>query len=293
MKHAVLLIAAWAGIGLAEAQVWCPPGAQWWYSLNGVGGATGYVHVQYAADTLIDGQASKKLTAHAIGIDQSTMIPFDFFYPALYTAQIGDIVALYADGVFDTLFHYQALPGDEWMAVGGLPPETNYTVADTGSMVVSGQSLHWWAVDIGNNPNLTSDTLVERLGGLQEFLDPSAILGTTDPEIWALRCYSDMDISYTAPNAPACDFILGLGSHGAEAVAKVFPNPGRDWIQIAHPSSHTLRGSIVDVNGRTLFTGDVSKHDRLNVTFLAPGYYMLRLSDRHGAILGLAPFIKE
>lgn len=253
MKHAVFSFVFAVTLCSVQAQVWCPPGATWWYDYDHIAGGTGYAQVTYVADTVISGVSAQKLTAHVSGYDQAFNQPIEQELDPLYTALIGEVVSLWTGSEFDTLFRYQAVPGDHWLPAGNASPGTMYTVLDTGSRAIDGTELHWWAMDLGPNMNVTTDTIYERMGGLRVFLRPEVILGVTDPEIWDLRCYEDESLSYTSGTAPACDFVTALPDGALEIGMAILPNPATDRFTLSAPagSSYVVR----DLTGRLVAEG--------------------------------------
>lgn len=278
----------------SSAQVWCPPGAEWWYEHWGIfGNQLGYVHLVYGGDTLVDGESCQRLDAYATGYDFLANMPYYFQWAPLVTRDSAGTVYLRSGADWTLLFDFNAPIGGEWPFPWGFPASTAQ-VADTGHIVVAGQALRYSVISLDPpvNGSFASDTIFERMGYKSMFMDPSRTFNG-DGDVLGLRCYSDAEVSYSTYISPACDFILGIEPIGPHLTLGVFPNPATNWIQIACALSPEVIASIIDVNGRTLFTFDVTTRDRLSIGYLAPGLYMLRLSDRHGAILGRAPFIKE
>lgn len=275
---------------MGQAQVWCPPGATWWYDYHTNVGGTGYAQVAYVGDTVIAGMNSQKLSGHVVGYDQYLQQPIDYNLTPLYTALVGEVVALWDGTAFDTLFRYQAVPGDQWLPTGNSTDGTIFTVTDTGSMSVDGIGLRWWAVDLGSNMNVTIDTIFERLGGLHVFLRPSVILDVTDPVIWDLRCYTDQDINYTTGIVPACDFILAIEPNGSPPRLALFPNPASSSATLVwkDPGGQPLGSANLDfLNAQ----GSIVRNDSLDLSGgktlielhgLPPGLFTLRLKDPQG-----------
>lgn len=257
MKRSSVLLLVLAP-SLCLAQVWCPSEANWWYEMNTVAGGTGYIHAAYVADTVIEGQSAQKLTLRAVGYDQVNQIGIDHYYPPLYTALFNDVVSCWTTNGYDTLFNYGAVPGDHWNISGDLPQVVACTVTDTGTTTISGLPLRWWAVEFSDNPHLTSDTIIERVGNLKVFLDPSMVLGVTDPEVWGLRCYADQDISYNTGLASNCDLVLGL------------PRPGTEEDMMIRVDEMAWRITL-EVSSRTVITIADSKGTLVYQTLMAPG----------------------
>ncbi|MFZ1691695.1 MAG: T9SS type A sorting domain-containing protein [Flavobacteriales bacterium] len=263
---------------MATAQTWCPPGATWWYDYYTNTGGIGYAQATFVADTLVAGVSAHKITAHVEGIDQSNQQPISYDLPPLFTAMSGDAVMLWTGSSFDTLFHYGAAPGDQWVPAG---TGALYTVLDTGTTLIDGQPLRWWAVDIGGFFDVSADTIFERMGGLHVFLRPAVILAVTDPEIWGLRCYQDSQLDYSANNAPACNFILALNEHAKSPGIALFPNPGSHGFEVL--SSHALGSvSVRDISGRAVLSRTTGNMSHVNASAWLPGCYVVEVEYESG-----------
>ncbi len=59
----------------------------------------------------------------------------------------------------------------------------------------------------------------------------------------------------------------------------VFPNPATDYIQVELANSDMYTVSIVDINGRTLRSGEELQANRIDVSRLATGTYVLQLKS--------------
>jgi hypothetical protein len=226
MNRTQLLVVLWSAASISSAQTWCPPDAQWWYRYDNISGGTGYVHVAYVNDTVIGGIPAQELSAHVVGYDQFNQVPFDHFWPPVYTAVIDDVVSVWTPNGFDTLFHYNAVPGDGWYSPNSTWMYNWFSITDTGTYVIDGVPLRWWSFDLGVF-NEYADTIVDRMGALNLFVNPGMVLSVTDPEVHELRCYQDQDIEYSTGTAPSCEYVLGIPDELAGRPGmRLWPNPG-------------------------------------------------------------------
>lgn len=278
---------------VSPAQSWCPAGATWWYDYSTFTGGTGYVQASYVADTVVAGMDAKKIAAHVEGYDQYLQQPISYDLQPIITAYNGDAVTIWTGTTYDTLFWFGATPGDQWAAGGIQQTGTIYTVTDTGSVTVDGLDLRWWAVDLGDNWNVTSDTIYERIGGLHVFLRPAVILAVTDPEIWDLRCYHDESISVSTGVSPECDFILGMNYLTADQPFHVYPDPCSSLVYFPRLLPRTAFVEVSDASGRLVSREPFPCCGPFNVSRLRPGAYCLRLMDVKGAVVASARFIKD
>ncbi len=99
----------------------------------------------------------------------------------------------------------------------------------------------------------------------------------------AYGCTDTSDI-YTVSNVTAID-----GPDRIPAQIAVYPNPAKDhvWIKSPVPVSATLSG----IEGRVLIRED--KAGLLSLSGLAPGIYLLQISDRTGRILKTDKIVKQ
>lgn len=273
MKHSVLLIAIWAGIGLAEAQVWCPPGATWyhdWFTLT----ETGFVHSVYGSDTLINGAPTQKLVATKHVYDFISQAYVVQPLPSLFTTVDQSLVSVWTMNGFDTLYWFSAVPGDSWQAPLAFDP-VDVLVVDTGTAVVDAVALHYLLVEY--QPGGWSDTLYERIGSTRVFMDASYSLGIDAP-IGDLRCYQDQDLEYSAGNMPACDFILGSPDQTQLPNVLVFPSPGSDVFYI-----EASIGSVIEVTDavgrRVAKVSDSVNHQSIQAEAWAPGFYTVSITN--------------
>ncbi|HET6224840.1 MAG TPA: hypothetical protein VFF27_01080, partial [Bacteroidia bacterium] len=140
----------------AKGQVWCPPGATWYYQTNAQLGS-GYSKYTYVNDTVIKGITCKKLTGFLkivgpVGSIQKNLAP-EFVYSE------NGVAYQYNDGKylgrnkFDTIFNINAKIGDKWRLprVDTLCPDSMYNmkVLNIGTKTINGFNLKWLYVKIG------------------------------------------------------------------------------------------------------------------------------------------------
>ena len=127
----------------ATAQDWAPIGATWHYRwlLFEPPPQEGYHRFEATADTVINGQATRKVISPS------------YPYP-IYTHDVNGLAMIFVPGLdlFDTLFNINALPGDRWGMVPLPEPmwcttESWVEVVDTGTTLLNNVPLRWLAVD--------------------------------------------------------------------------------------------------------------------------------------------------
>ena len=275
MKHLLLAIAL-LQFGLAvPAQTWFPDNAVWHFGYFN-GSFEGYVRMEVAGDTLLAGQTGRRLQRSRTVLNHNDQL--------VSTQLMDDLVVRYADGVvwvyvpaiatYDTLYHFDAIPGDRWqLAELSAPilcdPESWMEVTGTGTVSISGIALRYLAVDVhylGPVPMVLQDTIIERIGSTQQyFLSHDYCNGAVDgAEGGSPRCYSDNDVSYIL-----CDLSLGLQTFTAGRII-AYPNPGSDLLQFEVPEgSGPLSVQLHDATGRVVLERSLSPAEGLDVSSLA------------------------
>ena len=282
-----------------NAQSWCPENATWWHAYQDMVGTVGYARTDYTGDTLIDGMNCHRLVSSI----RAWSIPEEYLYVSApwtrHTSVQGDVVLLQDyNNTFDTLYNFAAVPGEHWFVP--FANAVRYLVTDTGSTTIDGIGLRWLSVDVlmsleGGEWTYAQDTLLERVGFLHQFIDPSNSL-SIEPDITQLRCYQDDELAFSSGISPTCEHTLGVGRIDTRAILlQVFPNPAQRELRVELP--HTLDRDrlgymVVDALGRTaqvgLFKVDPSVV-RMDVSGLSSGSYYMFLTDNE-RIVGRTTF---
>ena len=122
MRTAILLpLLTWSA--LAHAQSWCPPGAQWNYSIYGLG-LSGYVVRTYETDTLFEGVNAQRI--HETGVQvldwlppgEDTLVIDNYAYTSVVDSTLLLWVSATGTEGWDTLFRFDAQIGDRWFPPG-------------------------------------------------------------------------------------------------------------------------------------------------------------------------------
>jgi len=194
-----------------------------------------------------------------------------------YTYSSTDVVYLWNETDFDTLYHFSAMPGDHWRYGGdGTEPAIRFTVLDTGHAMLDSQSLRFLAVDVMREDLFSvSDTIFERLGAVRNYwniLHSGVFL--LDAGYGGLRCYSDNDINVTRVEG-ACEIALGINDIEQDPTIHVWPNPGTDHCAVSGLSGSGLtRITLRDAFGRVLQTRNATGTNvEMNTSELRAGVY--------------------
>lgn len=295
MKKGILLWAVlpWLCPTL-HAQVWCPPGAEWHFEHWGqFGNQLGSVHVQYAADTMVQGVAAKRLSSTASGYDFLIGQPYVFDLPNIITKSDQAQVSRWNGTDWVLLFDLDVPIGGQWTLSGENFIDRAVTVLSTGTVFIQGEPLAFSTVSF-TPPfgSLATDSVIERIGFTHLFLEPSRTVAL-DGDVFGLRCYSDEDIFYSNTGALACDFILGSADPADAIDFYMFPNPAMNQLNVVLPTgSSNALVMVFDSQGKLVLQQDVHANTTtVDIGALAPGLYMLRV--RAGAKEFGRSFVKQ
>ncbi len=267
-----------------SAQPWCPNiGSQWWHTYAQVGGLSGHVSTTYTMDTLIEGESWQKLHSVAIYQDLSSSgSPIITEARSLFTRVADNTVFSRRDDEVDTLYRFDAEIGDRWSVPFLENPQLTYVVTGLGVRSVDGIDLSWLAVEVVTQEEglYYLDTLVERLGFLEQYIDPEASLNL-EPTIQSLRCYTDPEIDYHRQPDTTCEVILQvLNNDAAESTVSMRfdGESSKLWVQLL--DARSCQYQLVDVSGKlhdqgVLRTGSTS----ISTADLPSGVYVLQVVD--------------
>lgn len=304
MKHLVAgLFALSLTIGIAQS--WFPNGAEWYYTSLPAGmAAAGHVHVTVEADTIVVGQACKKLSfIQVLGTVQPPWGYELINLPASYvTEENGLVRVLNAESAtFDTLYNMAALPSErwgfpsvpEWMDCAG--PLAHFSVTDTGTMELDGLAVRWLAVDIVTplpwDPmtlHTQQDTILERIGTLHWFIDPQdKCFSQGDANVGGpLRCYSDPELTFThvVPwwpyNGSECAYLPNDIRDKNILPLRVFPIPASRTVHVElGDMDRPVWLELSDLSGRIVHRWQVhgtTERTDLDVSAIGDGGYVLR-----------------
>lgn len=226
------------------SQIWCPPGATWTYTFSNSWTTEGYARFMYTGDTVINGLASQRIDGYL----EYDYYPYDttltFQDGPYYTSVNGGLVSIWDGVAFDTLYDFNAVPGDHWLATmpDGGESWVYSVVTDTGTLVIDGSSLRFLALQNG-------DTIAERLGQFNGYFLPWVGM-IIDAAGGPLRCYSDMDIDHTRWWWDfGCASWMGQNEPVATTTITLSPNPGEDQLTLSGLVG-TPEVLIMDATGR-------------------------------------------
>ena len=283
-----LLVVALLVTTSSQAQVWCPPGAQWSHVNLLVEGDGVYETMveRYVGDTLIAGQSAQHIKQYRYLAEQDAGEPALNMVTDQYTRHDGDLVLTWNAqvGTFDTLFWFGAEVGDIWPAfapglVGG---PGQFRVLDKTLVNLGGLSLRRLEVSIevpmeDFTYQLDVDTLYERIGLMHSnFLYRSSL----DYAFPVRMCYQDDVFSWSKTGTmDNCDLTLAVPSRDQVLGSGIYPNPATANIRLEGLQTNS-RGILVfrDATGRECLLREVqSEMVTVDVSALKPGLYLVSL----------------
>ena len=131
-------------------------------------------------------------------------------------------------------------------------------------------------------------------------------------EVYHVGYYRSFDIygwpviNHHLPNLPQYRYLTGCDSSivfpfetsAVEQVLdkmefKIYPNPATDYIKVVLTKMDKWqRWQILDLAGRLMSTGQSTDMQKIDISGLNPGMYILKVSDREGNV-GIGKFVVE
>ncbi|MBS1546078.1 MAG: T9SS type A sorting domain-containing protein [Bacteroidetes bacterium] len=289
MKQIALLLGL-AGCACvpAKAQLWCPPGATWMANLFGLA-VDGCENAVYLGDTIYQGRTAQHIAVEDIIMNYLDP-PQDTVQWDLYTSIQDSIVFQWtASEGWDTLYRFNAVPGDRWYPPG-LPIAQSelcnaVQVTDTTHVNINGLSFRQLTCAfLDQFGNLTSNTfsITDRIGtGSMHF--PTGACATDEP-VWLSHTYVDDAFPFYDNGAGSnCDHFSGIKEHVTALTLIVYPNPGTDVLHMEYPSMDGMNLCLLDVTGRVIREASVPAGQvELGTAELPPGMYTVEVRTTEG-----------
>jgi hypothetical protein len=73
---------------------------------------------------------------------------------------------------------------------------------------------------------------------------------------------------------------LNIEDNALEAQIKVFPNPTSQSLYVSHPELNSFGIQIVDLNGKQVYSGTISKEQPLDVSNYSQGMYLVTIENK-------------
>jgi hypothetical protein len=276
---------------MSVAQSWAPAEAIWRYNFVTLGGR-GYIQITVAGDTVVDNINCKALNKRLYQINQFTGTAQNYSIGTEFTYENNGVVFIRYKGVFDTLYNFNALPGESWNVPDSSPVSSvcntisKIVVADTGHITINGAYLKRLMVDYhykNSGSFLWRDTLIERIGSLSQYMLPwDLCLSTVDGnEGGELRCYEDNLVGEYKHNFYSnCNVIIGIDENEFSKNIRVFPNPAQYLlnIDISEYLSEILNVIIYNSAGKKVWSSNISEnYFAIEINDFAAGLYQINI----------------
>ena len=250
----MLLLGSGIQAQVLDTHPWCPPGATWVYKLGSSFGSIDFIEVKYSGDTVLLGQAVKKLTQTHVAYYPSAQGWYRISdIPSIEYQYLSNDSLYYYDPInnnFAFFFSFDVTVGDSFivqnsrtscLSDSNFPSSDTLHVIDIALDTIDNSVFEYYRVDDFNS-NFLFGRVIKNIGASTQYPMVS-FLSCMDPssEYGSLTCYSDSlrgNIRFIDPY-PAMD-CQGLISSiektpdespeanvGAELL--VYPNPSANF----------------------------------------------------------------
>jgi len=72
---------------------------------------------------------------------------------------------------------------------------------------------------------------------------------------------------------------LSVGDNVLDVQLKVYPNPTSQLLYVSHPELNSFGITIVDLNGKQLYSGTINKEEPLDVSGFTQGMYLVTVEN--------------
>lgn len=73
--------------------------------------------------------------------------------------------------------------------------------------------------------------------------------------------------------------VLGVEDNLLEMQLRVYPNPTSHLLHVTHPELNSFGITIVDLNGKQLYSGNINKEEPLDVSGFTQGMYLVTVEN--------------
>lgn len=297
----ILLLSFFLSPVFGSAQIWVQPNAVWHYDYWTVG-YSGFVKIQHIGDIVIQGKSTMMFESkdYQFYTDQfgETFLAGPYVIDTNYTYSDGDTVFYFQNNQFFKLFDFSQTMGNSYNigVTNGNDMCSSTSNTEVIGAGVDGLGYNYFTL---NSPD-TSDLRLygnynTRFGG-GEFLFPRRFW--CDPSIiveyynFTFKCFQDDGMVYN-PSGEDCEYQLthlDLNEWEKELV-QIFPNPTNEKISFKSIDKNVAI-EIVDLKGQVLFQESWNLSNDLDVSFLKPGFHILKITSEDSKETKLR-FLKE
>jgi hypothetical protein len=268
----------------AFAQTWAPIGATWTYSIGDAWSNNNYFNSWVSVkDSLVEGHDCKviKRNFSAVCTDISgSLITYEDSNKIYWHNPI--------IGQFTVLYDFNKNTGESWTIMLDSSCSVDINVDSTGMDTINGIALKIQYIscpDFVYYPDfINHGKIIQNIGNIiipgvnPNFHCHSIIYD--DNTYLGLRCYEDSIIGFHDFGiAPSCDWTnVGIEEKEDESFVRIFPNPASDKIYIDKPDGLKISEFMISsIHSETLYTSSFVNRNSIDISFLAPGIYFLRI----------------
>jgi len=86
---------------------------------------------------------------------------------------------------------------------------------------------------------------------------------------------------------------LSMEENNLDLQIKVYPNPTTQLLYVSHPELNSFGVQIVDLNGKQIYSGTISKDQPLDVSNYSQGIYMVTIENKENTKKNTYKIIKN
>lgn len=283
---------------LLSAQEFAPIGAKWHYDYNGYG-FSGYVVVECLKDTVLQGKKYKEIQESFFIYNFPDYRLDTFVVKDKFIHQSGDSIYQYYGGSLYFMYDFVAQEQDIWNV------DDPYYACFDGSVLVD--SISGYTINnMGNDTVLTSffvsptedspvgfgfsssSMILKNIGNTNGYLFPTPTKSCSVfdiPYSTHLRCYEDSLNFYHITLSEDCKKIENYTATDVIPYVDLayYPNPINEVLNIFAPVAVDI--SICNLEGKIVLQSNLLiGQNRMDLSHLKPGLYLLTLSDKKGIL---------
>jgi hypothetical protein len=243
----------------------------------------------YVGDTLYEGRTAQHITVTDIVMNY-LFPPQDTVQWNLYTSVQDSIVFQWTDTEgWDTLYWFNAVPGDRWYPPGMPISESELCnavqVTDTSHVDINGYSLrNLICAFLDQSGAITSYAfnITERVGtGSMHFPAGACVV---DEGAWGPHTYMDTAFPLLDNGTGSgCDHFSGIADSPTVSHPSIFPNPGTDILHVETGTKDGMNVLMRDATGRVVLSASGATGSlELNSAGLLPGVYFIEVNTAEG-----------
>ena len=291
--------------GLANAQNWCPSGAEWTYSGSTYSGESN-LKLIYEKDTLVKQQLCKKIKGRLIKISYGPpgtppKITDTLSTEPIFTYAKNDTVFFYYNNSFYSAYYFNAKLGDTLNYENPLIPSypIKQVIDSVGVVNINSIPLKYYVTKNLSSDNDIADpqqtTIMERIGVLDNYIIP--YYAPVTESYSSLICYKDdsFQLYQKYPTEP-CDYISTIPKVLNENALKLRPNPATDKFSLSSSSNDKVQTILIyDLSARLRNKIDNTENrdvTEIDISNLENGMYFILLTSSSGATI-VKKLIKE